>query len=1076
VKRFTTLSFLLSLVLSSILFAGTTGKISGTVKDAQTGEPIVGANVFLLGTSFGASTDFDGVYSIVNIPPGEYSVRGSSIGFRSTVQTQVRVIIDQTTELNFQLSAEAVQADEVVIVAERPMVQKDVSSSQANITSREIESLPVASVSAVVGLQAGVQGGLVIRGSDNADQTAFIVDGLTLRNERNNSPYTGISLTSIQDIQVQTGGFNAEYGNIRSGVVNVIQKEGATKNYTVGASVRIHPPTQKNFGPSPFNTNSYFMRPFLDPDVAFVGTGTGNQPGAWDQWTRAQYRPFVGWNAVSKAALSDNDPNNDLTPAEAQQLFLFQHRKQGTIKKPDYDIDAGFGGPVPFLNKYLGDLRFFASYRGSQNMYMIPLSTDAYRDWNGQIRVTSDLSKTMKLMGQYMRGIQTGTADNNTGNSGMMSGTGDIANSMNKANYADLQMYMNDYYCPTQVNLTSYGGKFTHMLSPASYYEASVNYVLFQYNTNPSNPRDPTKSYLFGNSYYVDEAPFGYATSANEYYYAYNFTNTYGQSGSRDTSTVSNATIKLDYSNQLNRYHLVKVGGELVTSVSNTNYASVSSVTGVATASRWTTYPYRASLYVQDKFEYQGMVANLGVRLDVSDPNGQWYKILDENDPAYNIYDSNLWGRQSLQINNVLVREPIKKQVMVSPRLGVAFPITEYAKLFFNYGHFYSMPQPENLFRVRHDPISGTVDRLANPNNTLPKTVAYELGYEHSLMDQFLIRLAGYYKNNSSQATTITVIGTTGSARPVNYILSVPDSYEDIRGFEVTFTRNRGNWVQGFMNFTYMARTYGRFGYLQEFQSAAEQRTYNEGHQNDLYQTKPLPAPYARLNLNFFTPSDFMLNSARLAGIGLLNDWQLNFNASWSSGSWTTWNGTRGNLSALPDVQYNVQWRDSYSASIRFSKNFKIGNANIQFYADINNIFNIKNFAYLYPGFTSTTDEDNYWKSLHMPNDVAGDPRFGYFNIPGDDRPGDMPKEGVQYVHIEPVETLPTTGVATAIYWEKSSGRYMENKGSGWTEVDHARMQKILDDKAYIDTPNMDFLTYLNPRAIFYGLKVSFEL
>jgi hypothetical protein len=52
----------------------------------------------------------------------------------------------------------------------------------------------------------------------------------------------------------------------------------------------------------------------------------------------------------------------------------------------------------------------------------------------------------------------------------------------------------------------------------------------------------------------------------------------------------------------------------------------------------------------------------------------------------------------------------------------------------------------------------------------------------------------------------------------------------------------------------------------------------------------------------------------------------------------------------------------------------------------------------------------------------------------------------------------------------------MENKGSGWTEVDGARMDQILSDKAYIDKPNMDFLTFLNPRTIYYGLKLSIEL
>ena len=97
------------------------------------------------------------------------------------------------------------------------------------------------------------------------------------------------------------------------------------------------------------------------------------------------------------------------------------------------------------------------------------------------------------------------------------------------------------------------------------------------------------------------------------------------------------------------------------------------------------------------------MIANVGVRVDVSDPNGTWYN--------YSPYDSRLFGFASLGMDTSLLRVKIDKQVMVSPRLGVAFPVSEYAKLFFNYGHFYSMPQPEDLFLVRHDPTSGSVTR-----------------------------------------------------------------------------------------------------------------------------------------------------------------------------------------------------------------------------------------------------------------------------------------------------------------------------------------------------------------------------
>jgi hypothetical protein len=1035
--------------------AGTTGKISGIVKDARSGDPLVGANISVEGSKLGASSTIDGSFAIVNVPSGEYRLRASLLGYTPTSVVGVRVFIDQTSEVKIVLSEEAIQAQEVVIVAQRPVVQKDVASSTANISSKEIESLPVSSVSAVVGLQAGIQAGLVIRGSSNADQTAFIVDGLTLRDERNNKPYSSISLSSVQDIQVQTGGFNAEYGNIRSGVVNVITKEGSSSLYSVAASVRMSPPAPKNFGPSVYNANSYFLRPFLDPAVAFTGTGANQDPGAWDKWTRQQYRPFVGWNAISQASLADNDPNNDLTPQAAQQLFMFQHRKQGDITKPDYDVDAGFGGPVPVVGSTLGNLRFFASYRQQETMYLFPLSDDGYNDYNGQIKLTSDITSSLKLMVQGMIGKQSGTSNNNSGNSGLIQTPADIASNLTEANYADLQIFTNDYYCPSSVKMNSFGGKITHLLSAVTFYEASVNYVSFDYSTNPGPPRDTSRIYLFGNNYYTDEAPFGYAQQNNDFFFTPSFTNKYGQSGARDSSKISNTTLKIDLNSQVNKYNQIKAGAELVLSHNNSNYASVSSVNGAATRSEWETYPYRASLYVQDKFEYEGMIANFGLRMDVSNPNGDWY--------VYNPFDNDLYGGN----DTLLVRAPIQKSVTFSPRLGVAFPITEYAKLFFNYGHFRSMPQPEALYMLRRDPVSKSVSTIADPNSPLPKTVAYELGYEHSLLDEYLIRIAGYYKNVSDQATTLSVLGSK-----VNYSVYVPDSYEDIRGVEATVTRNRGEWITGFANYTYMARSTGRFGYRQISQSITDQMNYESTHSSDLYQTKPVPQPYARLSVDFFTPVDYLQNEVSVGGIGLLNEWRLNVTAGWSAGSWDTWTGSRS--LSLPDVQNNIEWRDNYSANIRVSKNFKVGAANIQLFADINNVFNIKTFSNY--GYTSIDDENQYWQSLHLPSSIVQD-RFNYLNIPGDDRPGDYRKDGVAYVHIEPVNNIAneTYIVPTAIYWEKSTGRYLQNLNGTWTEVSAAHMKQVLDDKAYIDMPNMDFLAFLNPRDIFWGLKVSFD-
>jgi hypothetical protein len=158
--------------VTSIAFAGTTGKIAGTARDARSGEPLPSVNVIIEGTTLGAATNPDGYFAILNIPPGRYRVVATLVGFKPSTAVNVRVDIDQTTELNIGLAEETIAGEEVTIVAQRPVVQKDVAASRANIEFQDIEKLPVTSVASVVTLQAGIQGGLVIRGS-TSDQAAM---------------------------------------------------------------------------------------------------------------------------------------------------------------------------------------------------------------------------------------------------------------------------------------------------------------------------------------------------------------------------------------------------------------------------------------------------------------------------------------------------------------------------------------------------------------------------------------------------------------------------------------------------------------------------------------------------------------------------------------------------------------------------------------------------------------------------------------------------------------------------------------------------------------------------------------
>lgn len=1025
-KLFLLFNLLIILSFSNLSYSQT-GKISGNVNDAGTNEPLIGANVIIVGSTMGAATNLEGHYDIINIPPGKYTLRISSIGYTSKTIVNVSVNIDQTTIIDAQLQEESIETEEVVVVAQTPVVQQDVSSSRVNLNIAEIENLPVVNVENVVALQAGLQldesGDIISRGGvqNNAAQTAFVVNGINLRDERDNTPYTGISLTSVQEIQVQTGGFNAEYGNIRSGLVNVVTKEGQKDKYTFSFLGRYRPAAPKHFGPAPNDPNSYWIRPYIDPAVAFTGTDNG----AWDDYTKRQYQNFRGWNKVAEELASDADPSNDLTPQAAQNLFLWQHRRQLDITEPDYDLDMSLTGPVPVISEQLGNLRFAASFRTTREMYIFPLSDDAYRDYNYQLKLTSDISPSMKLSFDGLVARQTGTNSARNGTNGIFRSPGSIANDIDirsGANYLDARLFADQYWNPTAVDRTSFGFKFTNVLSPQTFYEIYINRVSSSYHTGIDNPRDTSKIYQFGGNFY-DESPIGYLSGlSNGIGSSMNMG--LGFSNSRDSSKVATYTVKFDIASQMDDYNYVKAGVEFIYTDNNINYALIEpSLPANNAFSRWHTFPKRAAVYIQDKLEFEGMIANLGLRLDYSDPGGEWYNL----DP----FDDALSGANSLGLDTLVTKSPVEKQLYLSPRLGIAFPITTDSKLYFNYGHFRQMPAPEDLFLLRRSANNNQVTRLADPNNPLPLTVAYELGYEQNIIDQFLIRVAGYYKDIKDQPRLITYTSRDNS---VDYDIPEPTNYEDIRGFEITLNKNRGDWVRGFINYTYSVASRGFFGLSDYSENPAVQREI-ERTTSAFAQDKPVPRPYARANIDIVTPIGF---GPELGGMNLLEDIRINLLASWSSGAYFSWTGPGG---TAPGFQNNIQWADFFNVNMRLSKAFNFGPASIELFMDVTNLFNFKYLSYR-GGFFDGNDFDDYMKSLHLPEEYR---QFGnsYDFVAGDDKPGD-------------IRTGPY------IPWDPNAS---ESQKEEWEK-----------NKSYIDMPNLTYLTFLNPRDIFWGLKLSFEL
>ena len=220
--------FITGLIFLQFIFAGTTGKISGKVVD-ENNQPLIGCNIVVKGTSLGAATNIKGEYFILNIPPGKYDLTASMIGYGTVTVEGTLVMVDLTAKTNFFLKPETIEGDVITVTAEKPTVRLDQTSMSAVVSSEDIENLPVTDVGDVIELQAGIvrdpNGGFHVRGG-RSSEVSFWVDGVATTDSYDGSSGLEIENAGIQEVQVISGTFNAEYGQAMSGIVNVVTKDG----------------------------------------------------------------------------------------------------------------------------------------------------------------------------------------------------------------------------------------------------------------------------------------------------------------------------------------------------------------------------------------------------------------------------------------------------------------------------------------------------------------------------------------------------------------------------------------------------------------------------------------------------------------------------------------------------------------------------------------------------------------------------------------------------------------------------------------------------------------------------------
>jgi outer membrane receptor protein involved in Fe transport len=352
-KKFYTIFFLLVCFCFSLAFAGTTGKLTGKVTDKKIGEALPFVNITLEGTTIGAATDLDGKYVILNIPPGRYNVKFQYIGFQTVVVENVQISIDLTTVQDATLEETSVELGTIIVQGGIERIQKDVTSSQARVTSEEIKNLPVAEINDVLQLQAGVTrgagGDFHIRGG-RSSEIAYWVNGISITDAFDNSRGIEIDNSSVQELQVISGTFNAEYGQALSGIVNTVTKEGGRSYKT---DVKVY--------------SSDYVSNFTD---YFVGIDKIN--------------PVANYNL--QASISGPIPftDNKLT-LFANGRYVYDDGYLYGYNKFNVDSSAGDGAltAMNWSKRYIGqiNLSFFASSNFKFNAELL-YSKENYRDYS----------------------------------------------------------------------------------------------------------------------------------------------------------------------------------------------------------------------------------------------------------------------------------------------------------------------------------------------------------------------------------------------------------------------------------------------------------------------------------------------------------------------------------------------------------------------------------------------------------------------------------------------------------------------------------------------------------------------
>jgi outer membrane receptor protein involved in Fe transport len=853
----------LLIVLSPrVALSGETGKISGKVRDKKTGEALIGANVAVKGTPLGASTDVDGFYYILRVPPGKLDLQVTLVGYGTVVVKDVRVQIDLTSEINVTLDQTAVELGEVTVVAEQKLVQKDVTSTRRTVSRETMRETPgMSSATDVFKLEAGttlsatpptlkLADGTQVQVRDQSlkdvhirggrgGEILYMVDGMPVTHPiYGGRSVVDLNLVDVESVELLTGGFNAEYGQAQSGVVNINTRSGSEAfkggmEYQTDRVKALGRPEDTDYGTLYLSGPEPLTR-YLLPAMGMSLPGTMNY--------------FLSGNFTLTNTAYDN--HRDRSPI----------RILGIKTMGRQDDERNLNGKLTWdLN---GSNKFALSYHGSWKDW-----SDFDWLWRDFPNSTPDWMRTNHSVNLLYSAV------------------------LSKSTYFTLNFgYLGVIY------RGSHNG-----MDPSQYWTRDSTGALV--STVQSPAINPTTGFYDGTG--ID------AVWHND-----------------NTKTY---TFKGDFTSQVHPAHLIKTGVEVryntLSYVDLPDAATKLSRYGEGIDSipppgpfplfgqnRWTfnVKPVTFAAYIQDKFELEYLVLNLGVRID---------GLYLGNEVMQESWKS-LWSRAT-------GLAPNWKSLLYkfSPRFGVSFPVSERTVVFFSYGHFNQIPELQYYYR---DPYSGAV--VGNPGLDMEQTILYEFGVTHELLDNLVIDVKSYAKDISKQVGSTTVYGTQGL--PVD--LYDNKSYGRARGLEFELTKPYSDYFTAKATYTLQWAT----GY-----SSSAFDDYIRSQSNLPYPIRERPLDWDVRNQFIFqgtltTPPEV---HPSIFGFELPDDWNLTILFRYSTGN----PYTPGDASLNPIDEQRREMTATgpatSSTDLKFEKGFTVAGVRVAFTIDVFNLFNENN-------------------------------------------------------------------------------------------------------------------------------------